>query len=343
MSSSRRSVQSASPRGRARNLRRAGDVSADVRHRFQNSRLYWTGRRRTFRHMRLAGDDESLQRGRPPWADHRRAARIGGLLLLGVLSIVFRQNFFGCWWVTTARPRRRQGRRPINGGRRKAPVEKVAVATFNDAQQVWKEKIRGYREASSCSSGTRCNPRCGEAAAEMGLLHCRPTSACTSTCVLPRAVPPIRSTRRLRAGLRDRAPKEVATTCSTCSGVGGKVQRRDAAGSFAPNALSCGWSCRPICFAGVWGHSASRRQCWTRATWTRASRSGGGRRRTGSSKRRPAHLAETLRTVRRATAPAGSAPGWRPVGRSLRHLRRLVCGRHPRRPPPTSRHTGFHA
>jgi len=183
---------------------------------------------------------------------------IGGLLLLGVLSIVFRQNFFalvGDDGTTAQAP----GPQADQRRQAEAPLEKVAVATFNDAQQVWKEKIRGYREAKLVLFWDEVQSRCGEAAAEMGPFYCPADERVYIDLGFYREL-----SRRFGApGDFAQAyviAHEEGHHVQHVLGIGGKVQRAMQQDPSRRNALSVRLELQADCFAGVWGHSASRRQ-----------------------------------------------------------------------------------
>src|SRR6267154_5245475 len=222
------------------------------------SRLYWSGRRRTFRHMRLGGDDDRSN------VEDRRGLitggrlGIGGLLLLGVLSIVFRQNFFalvGDHGTTAQAP----GPQADQRRQAEAPLEKVAVATFNDSQQVWKEKIRGYREAKLVLFWDEVQSRCGGAAAEMGPFYCPADERVYIDLGFYREL-----SRRFRApGDFAQAyviAHEVGHHVQHLAGVSDRVQRLMQRDPSQRNALSVRLELQADCYAGVWGHSAAQRK-----------------------------------------------------------------------------------
>ena len=208
--------------------------------------------------MRLGGDDDRSN------VEDRRGLitggrlGIGGLLLLGVLSIVFRQNFFalvGDDGTTAQAP----GPQADQRRQAEAPLEKVAVATFNDAQQVWKEKIRGYREAKLVLFWDEVQSRCGGAAAEMGPFYCPADERVYIDLGFYREL-----SRRFGApGDFAQAyviAHEVGHHVQHVLGIGGKVQRAMQQDPSRRNALSVRLELQADCFAGVWGHSASDRQ-----------------------------------------------------------------------------------
>jgi len=102
--------------------------------------------------MRLTGEDDR-PRGRPPWADHRRAARNRGGLLRSASSASSSGR-------TSSRGgddrHDRAGARAAGRSTRQAeaPGRKVAVGTFNDAQQVQKSTSSRGTAADLVSSGS---------------------------------------------------------------------------------------------------------------------------------------------------------------------------------------------
>src|SRR5438067_1455516 len=115
--------------------------------------------------MRLGGDDDRSN------VEDRRGLitggrlGIGGILLLGVLSIVFRQNFFA---LVGDKGAATQAQGPQAEQRREdeASLEKVAVGSFNDTQRFWgQNRCVSLKEptatfSSEASSSRRCSA-CG--------------------------------------------------------------------------------------------------------------------------------------------------------------------------------------
>jgi len=220
-----------------------------------------------------------------------------GLLLLGVLSIVFRQNFFALVGDdgTTAQAARAAGRSTRRRRRRWRRARSRRSTTPSSLEGEDPRVPRGKARAllDECNRDARSEP-------PRWPFYCPPTSACTSTWAsYPRAVPPIRSTRHFAQGLRDRARE--GHTCSTCRESAGRLQRAMQQILRAGNALSCGWSCRPIASPacgpfGVRGNCGPGRP----GRGLRAAASADDRLQqaaAGASRRRRS------RTVRRATAP----------------------------------------
>jgi predicted metalloprotease len=183
---------------------------------------------------------------------------IGGIVLLGVLSIVFRQNFFallGDSGTTT------QAQGPQADQRREAEssLEKVAVSTFNDAQQVWKQKIRGYRDGKLVLFWDQTQSGCGGAGAEMGPFYCPADGRVYIDLGFYREL-----ARRFGApGDFAQAyviAHELGHHVQNLLGVSGKVQRAMQQEPARRNALSVLLELQADCFAGIWGHSAAQRQ-----------------------------------------------------------------------------------
>ena len=96
---------------------------------------------------------------------------LGGILVLGVLSLVFRQNFFDMLGDQGAATQA-QGPQADQRRQAEAPLENVAVGTFNDAQSLWAKKVQGYRPAKLVLFWDQTQSGCGGAAAAMGPFYC---------------------------------------------------------------------------------------------------------------------------------------------------------------------------
>jgi predicted metalloprotease len=207
--------------------------------------------------MRLGGDgDRSNVEDRRGLITGGRLG-LGGILLLGVLSLVFKQDLFallGESGTTT------QAQGPEADQRRQAEagLEKVAVGTFNDAQQVWRQKIRGYRDAKLVLFWDEVQSGCGGAAAEMGPFYCPADERVYIDLGFYREL-----ARRFGApGDFAQAyviAHEVGHHVQNLLGTSGKVQRAMQQDPARRNALSVRLELQADCFAGVWGHSAAQR------------------------------------------------------------------------------------
>ena len=210
------------------------------------------------RPMRLGGDDDRSN------VEDRRGLitggrlGIGGIVLLAVLSIVFKQDFFAL--VSDS------GTTPVAQGpeadRRKgaeADLEKVAVATFNDAQDLWARSIRGYRPAKLVLFWDQVDSACGGAAAAMGPFYCPADTRVYIDLGFYREL-----ARRFGApGDFAQAyviAHEVGHHVQNVLGISGKVQTAMERDRSQKNALSVQLELQADCLAGAWGHSAAQRR-----------------------------------------------------------------------------------
>ena len=208
--------------------------------------------------MRLGGDDDRSN------VEDRRGLitggrlGIGGILLLGVLSIVFRQNFFALvgdnGTATQAQGPQAEQRREDE-----ASLEKVAVGSFNDTQRFWGQNLRGYRDAKLVLFWDETQSGCGGAGAAMGPFYCPPDERVYIDLGFYREL-----ARRFGApGDFAQAyviAHEVGHHVQNLLGITAKVERATRLDPSQRNALSVKLELQADCFAGVWGHSAAQRQ-----------------------------------------------------------------------------------
>jgi uncharacterized protein len=190
---------------------------------------------------------------------------VGGTLLLLVASVVFKQDFFSMLATdqgagapaagtgAAADPQRLQAEQAL---------EKVAVGSFNDAQQVFAEALaRGgttYKTARLVLFWDEVRSACGAAAAEMGPFYCPGDERVYIDLGFYREL----ATRFGAPGQFAQAyviAHELGHHVQDVLGVEAKVraaQRRD---PTRQNALSVAMELQADCLAGVWGHSAQWR------------------------------------------------------------------------------------
>jgi predicted metalloprotease len=210
--------------------------------------------------MRLDDDD------RTNVEDRRGAGRggaaklgIGGMLLLAILSVVFKQDMFALLGSaplegsTETSPRRISERQAAE-----ADLERTAVGSFNDAQGMWNRALDGYRPAKLVLFWDGVRSGCGDAEAEMGPFYCPADE---------RVYIDLGFYRELAA--RFGAPGEFAQAYVIAHEVGHHVQsqlgveakvraaqRRD---PRRRNALSVLMELQADCLAGAWARTANER------------------------------------------------------------------------------------
>jgi len=210
--------------------------------------------------MQLGGDDDRSN------VEDRRGLitggrlGIGGIVLLGVLSIVFRQNFFALLGDDgTATTTQAQGPQVDERKQAEAGLEKVAVATFNDAQKIWSGKLDGYRQAKLVLFWDQTQSGCGGAGAEMGPFYCPEDE---------RVYIDLGFYRELAR--RFGAPGDFAQAYVIAHEVGHHVQnllgtmrqfdaQRQRSDERTANMLSVRLELQADCYAGVWGFYSQKR------------------------------------------------------------------------------------
>jgi uncharacterized protein len=184
---------------------------------------------------------------------------IGGILILGVLSIVFRQNFFALVGGDQGTATQAQGPQVEQRKQAEAPLEQVAVGAFNDTQKVWAQKLKGYRDAKLVLFWDQVESGCGGAAAAMGPFYCPQDQRVYIDLGFYREL-----SRRFGApGDFAQAyviAHEVGHHVQGLLGITGKVEQATRSDPSQRNALSVRVELQADCFAGVWGHSAAQRQ-----------------------------------------------------------------------------------
>jgi predicted metalloprotease len=186
---------------------------------------------------------------------------LGGIVILGILSLVFRQNLFdvvggGGTGTAVQAPSEQVSERQAA----EKPLERVAVGTFNDTQKFSAQTLEGrYHDAKLVLFWDETRSGCGEAAAQMGPFYCPSDQRVYIDLGFYREL-----ARRFGApGDFAQAyviAHEVGHHVQDMLGVTGKVQRLSQQNPAQRNALSVRVELQADCYAGVWGHSAAQRK-----------------------------------------------------------------------------------
>jgi uncharacterized protein len=189
---------------------------------------------------------------------------LGGTLVVLLLSVVFRQDLFSVIGaggapasapVSTAQVERREAA--------EADLERVAVASFNDAQKTWAAELQrrsaSYPPARLVLFWDETRSGCGDAPAAMGPFYCPLDAKVYIDLGFYREL----AARFHAAGAFAQAyviAHEVGHHVQSVLGIEKKVraaQRRDPS---AQNALSVKLELQADCLAGVWARSAEQRR-----------------------------------------------------------------------------------
>jgi hypothetical protein len=183
---------------------------------------------------------------------------LGGIVLIGILSLVFRQNLFdvvGGSGTTTQAPSEQVAERQAA----EKPLERVAVGTFNDAQKFWGANVGQYRDAKLVLFWDETQSGCGEAGSQMGPFYCSADQRVYIDLGFYQEL-----ARRFGApGDFAQAyviAHEVGHHVQNMLGLSERVQRLSQRDPSQRNALSVRIELQADCYAGVWGHSAAQRK-----------------------------------------------------------------------------------
>jgi predicted metalloprotease len=217
--------------------------------------------------VRLDDDDRSNvedRRGLSSLGGSGMKLGLGGTLVVLVLSVVFRQDLFsvlgggGAPVAAPASPAQVERRESAE-----ADLERVAVASFNDAQKTWAAELErrsaSYPPARLVLFWDETRSGCGDAPAAMGPFYCPLDAKVYIDLGFYREL----AARFHAAGTFAQAyviAHEVGHHVQSVIGVEKKVsgaQRRDPA---ARNDLSVRMELQADCLAGAWARSAEERR-----------------------------------------------------------------------------------
>jgi predicted metalloprotease len=182
---------------------------------------------------------------------------IGGFLVVGVLSLIFRTNLFS---ALGASPGGSAGD-PAAPARDKATeteTEKSAASTFNDTQKVWARESAQYRPAKLVLFWDHRPSGCGEAEAEAGPFYC----PADEKVYLDLAFFSELATRFGAPGEFAQSyvvAHEVGHHMQKILGIEARMRQAQSRNPAQKNELSVRLELQADCFAGIWGHSTSER------------------------------------------------------------------------------------
>lgn len=186
---------------------------------------------------------------------------LGGLILVGILSLVFRRNFFALLQQDEGAPTSTPAESSARA-QREEPLKAVAVRAFNDAQRFFSKEIaaagKPYHDATLVLFWDQTHSGCGAAGAEMGPFYC-----------------PADAKVYIDLGFYDelarrfKAPGDFAQAyvmahemghhAQNLLGIEAHMRRQQQTEPSRKNELSVRLELQADCFAGAWGHSAGQR------------------------------------------------------------------------------------
>jgi predicted metalloprotease len=188
-----------------------------------------------------------------------RGIGLGGLIILGILSLIFGRDFITPFLGTSPSPRASDPARKA----KEEPVVQFVSFVLDDAQKTWSEVLprygANYRRAKLVLFHDAVDSACGMAQSATGPFYCPPDEKIYIDLGFYDEL-------RRRFG----APGEFAQAYVLAHEIGHHVQRilgieqqmrraqrQDPA---AANQLSVRLELQADCFAGIWGHSTAERQ-----------------------------------------------------------------------------------
>jgi hypothetical protein len=181
---------------------------------------------------------------------------IGGIIILGILSLIFKRDLItpflgtGSAPTSTANPARDQA---------EAPEKQLVIDTITDVQRTWQQTLPNYRLTHVVLFRDQTDAAgCGTAETATGPFYC-----------------PADERVYIDLGFYDELKQrfgvpgefaqayvlahEVGHHVQKILGIEGKVRSAQQARPSQANQLSVGLELQADCFAGVWGHSAQQR------------------------------------------------------------------------------------
>lgn len=192
---------------------------------------------------------------------------VGGTILLLALSVILKRNLFSEVGtpVPSSAPSVNRRESPQGQARQRAEEElkRVAVGSFNDAQQTFSAVMRGtgqvYRPAHLVLFWDATRSGCGAAGAEMGPFYCPADERVYIDLGFYRDL-----ARRFGApGDFAQAyviAHEMGHHMQNLLGIEARVRQGQRQDRRQRNQLSVLMELQADCFAGVWGHSAQHRK-----------------------------------------------------------------------------------
>lgn len=185
---------------------------------------------------------------------------LGGMVIVGILSLVFRRNLFSDLGVDgSGSPAPQTQRDPAA----EVGAKRLAVFAFNDSQRLWAQETPQlqvpYRPAKMVLFRDATRSGCGQADSQIGPFYC----PADEKVYLDLGFFEELSSRFGAKGDFAQAyvvAHEVGHHVQKVLGIEGKMRKAQASSPERKNDLSVLLELQADCFAGVWGHSTNNRK-----------------------------------------------------------------------------------
>jgi hypothetical protein len=180
---------------------------------------------------------------------------IGGIIILGILSLIFKRDLISPFLGTggaptsTTNPARDQA---------EAPEKQLVIDAITDVQRTWQQALPNYRLTRVVLFRDQTHSGCGTAETETGPFYC----PADELVYIDLAFYDELKQRFGAPGEFAQAyvlAHEVGHHVQKILGIEGKVRSAQQARPSQANQLSVALELQADCFAGVWGHSAQQR------------------------------------------------------------------------------------
>jgi uncharacterized protein len=214
--------------------------------------------------MRLGPDDNNQDiedrrdqgGGSGGFAIGGRHIGIGGILVLGVLSLVFKRDLLTPF-LGTAGPSTTSSADPARS-QAEAPEVRFVTEVFNDVQKTWQQTLPNYRHAKLVLYRDQTESPCGTAETATGPFYCPGDEKVYIDLGFYDEL-------KQRFGAPGQFAQayvlahEVGHHVQKILGIEAKMRQAQQANPASANQLSVALELQADCFAGVWGHSTEQR------------------------------------------------------------------------------------
>jgi predicted metalloprotease len=186
---------------------------------------------------------------------------LGGFLILGALSLLFRENLFALLDQGDATDRGGSSGQESGRAAREEPLKAIAVRSFNDAQHFFAKEVgarRAYTDAKLVLFWDQTRSGCGAADAEMGPFYC----SADAKVYIDLGFYDELAQRFHSPGEFAQAyvmAHEMGHHAQDILGIEASMRKNQQAEPTRKNELSVRLELQADCFAGAWGHAASER------------------------------------------------------------------------------------
>jgi predicted metalloprotease len=200
-------------------------------------------------------EDRRDEGGGGGFAIGARHIGIGGIIILGILSLIFKRDLISPFLGTGGSPTSTSN--PVQD-QAEAPEKQLVVDSITDVQRTWQQTLPNYRMTRVVLFRDQTSSGCGTAETATGPFYCPADEKVYIDLGFYEEL-------KQRFGVPGEFAQayvlahEVGHHVQKILGIEEKVRNAQQARPSQANQLSVGLELQADCFAGVWGHSAQQR------------------------------------------------------------------------------------